>query len=121
MLEISIQQTPSYGKIRLYASVEDKEGCGYLKIDIIDNGFGLNNEDMLRISPESKGRVLQGFNFYCSFPHIEAIVRIYGGTCAFKSAWKKGRTSTVCLPYSFQKLANKGRYVNIHPIGETIN
>jgi hypothetical protein len=121
MLEISIQQTPSCGKIRLYASVEEKEGCEYLKIDIIDNGFGLNNEDMLRISPESKGRVLQGFNFYCSFPHIEAIVRIYGGTCAFKSAWKKGRTSTVWLPYSFQKLANKGRYVNIHPIGATIN
>jgi K+-sensing histidine kinase KdpD len=122
MLEISLQQTPSGGKIRLYASVEKRNGYEFLKISIIDNGFGLNNEDILRISSITKSKLLQGFNFYCSFSHIELIVKIYGGECSFKSAWKKGRISTVDLPYLEKKLANKDSSVQIHPlVSRTIN
>lgn len=98
LIDNAIKYTPSGGKIELKAEIElDK-----LKIECIDNGIGIPQEDLARVFErfyrvdKSRSREMGGTGLGLSI--VKHIIQLHQGEVSVQSEINKGSTFTIKLP-----------------------
>ncbi len=98
ILNNAIKYTPQGGRITVNVDVENDE----VTVDIIDNGIGISEEDMVRIFARfgraNDPRVAEITGSGLGLSLAREIVRLHGGEIRVESQLDKGSTFSVRLP-----------------------
>ena len=98
ILNNAIKYTPQGGRITVNVDVENDE----VTVDIIDNGIGISEEDMVRIFARfgraNDPRVAEIIGSGLGLSLAREIVRLHGGEIRVESQLDKGSTFSVRLP-----------------------
>lgn len=97
LLSLSINYTQVSGTITLKCFLQREQDRSFIIISIEDNGFGLSEHDIRRLS--SKFEPL-GDGLDLEYSSIEKLIKMHQGTCEIKKRQKQGKIITVRLPYS---------------------
>lgn len=89
--------TPNGGNITILTNLKNAKHKKFLQLIIQDDGFGLDENDMIRISEKFGENKNSDFNL--DFTSIMKLVRLHNGICQVKSKWGKGRIIIVSFPY----------------------
>jgi len=98
ILNNAIKYTPQGGRITVVVDAEDDE----VTVDIIDNGIGISEEDMVRIFTRfgraNDPRVAEITGSGLGLSLAREIIRLHGGEIRVESQIDKGSTFSVRLP-----------------------
>lgn len=102
LISLAMEYSPKNSAIQISANIEImNDNQRLLILEIVDNGFSLTAEDILRISEsfssdEEKEDFMAG---RLEFGSIEKLIHLHEGTCHIYTNEQKGKTVKVTLPY----------------------
>ncbi|OJW54017.1 MAG: hypothetical protein BGO67_08105 [Alphaproteobacteria bacterium 41-28] len=105
LIALAIEYTPPGGTIKISTLLKSNKNKEFLSITVEDNGFGLNAEDIKRISNkfDTDKTSKKGSAIDLEFSSIEKLVKMHHGTCKLESIWPYGKKFTLVLPYKKDK------------------
>jgi len=100
LLSLSLESTPQGGKICISTTLKEEHGQHSLIITLKDNGFGLDQEDLIRL--ETNFREGESI-FLPNFEALKKIIEICHGKLSIEATWGEGKKITLAFPFKKTK------------------
>ncbi len=105
LISQALENVSALGMINISTALTYDQSNKFLTIFVMDNGFGLSEDDLERISKKFNDEPLESIDgTSLSMPAILNLVKLHEGTCEISAARGKGRTVILKFPYLEEKI-----------------